>query len=37
MMHALHVPKDYTIDVTSDPLHVCDCSTESVEDCINVV
>ena len=32
MVHALHWPKDYIIDVTSDPLHVCDCSTESVED-----
>ena len=29
--------KDYIIDVTSDPLYVCDCSTESVEDCMNNV
>ena len=27
---------DYTMDLTSDPLHVCDCSTESCLDCINV-
>ena len=27
---------DYTMDLTSDPLHVCDCSTESSLDCINV-
>ena len=37
MVHALHWPKDYIIDVTSDPLHVCDCSTESVKDCMNNV
>ena len=37
MTHAVHTPKDYVLDVTSDPLHVCDCSTESVEDCINIV
>ena len=37
MVHALHMPKDYIIDVTSDPLHVCDCATQSVEDCMNNV
>ena len=37
MVQAVHVPKGYIIDVTSDPLHVCDCSTESVEDCMNNV
>ena len=37
MTHAVHTPNDYVIDVTSDPSHICDCSTESVEDCINVV
>ena len=31
-------PANYTVDLTSDPLHVCDCSTdhENSEDCINV-
>ena len=37
MTHAVHAPDDYVIDVTSDPLHVCDCSTQSVEECIYVV
>ena len=37
MSHAIHMPNDYIIDVTSDPSHVCDCSTESVEDCVKVV
>ena len=37
MVQAVQVPKGYIIDVTSDPLHVCDCSTESVEDCMNNV
>ena len=32
----IHYPQNYTIDLTSDPLHVCDC-TRSNEDCINVV
>ena len=30
-------PANYTLDLTSDPLHVCDCSNSSIEDCINVV
>ena len=29
-------PANYTMDLTSDPIHVCDCSTESSLDCINV-
>ena len=37
MTHAVHTTNDYIIDVTSDPSHVCDCSTESVEDCMNYV
>ena len=37
MTHVVQTPNDYIIDVTSDPLHVCDCSTESVTGCINVV
>ena len=28
-------PVNYTLDLTSDPLHVCDCSTESSQDCID--
>ena len=32
----IHSPQNYTIDLTSDPLRVCDC-TRSTEDCINVV
>ena len=28
---------NYSFDLTSDPLHVCDCSTESNQDCIDVV
>ena len=28
-------PANYILDVTSDPLHVCDCSTESNQNCIN--
>ena len=32
----IHYPQNYTIDLTSDPLRVCDC-TRSNEDCINVV
>ena len=26
---------DYKMDLTSNPLHVCDCSTENSQDCIN--
>ena len=29
-------PVNYTLDLTSDPRHVCDCSTESSQDCIEV-
>ena len=29
-------PANYTLDLTSDPWHVCDCSTESSQDCIDV-
>ena len=29
-------PANYILDVTSNPLHVCDCSTESNHHCINV-
>ena len=30
-------PANYTLDLTSDPLHVCDCSTESNHDSIKFV
>ena len=30
-------PANYSLDLTSDPLHVCDCSTNSSQDCIDVV
>ena len=33
----INSPDNYTMDLTSDPLHVCDCSTESSLDCIDVV
>ena len=36
MTDVVHTPTDYAIDVTSDPLHVCDCS-ERNEDCIHKV
>ncbi len=32
----IHFPRNYTLDVTSDPLHVCDCSTDKIHDCINI-
>ena len=33
----IDLPDNYTMDLTSDPLHVCDCTTENSRDCINVV
>ena len=33
----IHTPDNYTLDRTSGPLHVCDCSTESSQECIDVV
>ncbi len=36
MTDLLQFPSNYSVDVTSDPLHVCDCSTESTQDCINI-
>ena len=29
-------PANYSLDLSSDPWHVCDCSTESSQDCISV-
>ena len=29
-------PSNYTVELTSDPLRVCDCSVESTQNCINV-
>ena len=34
--HITYYPDNYTLDRTSDPLHVCDC-TESSQNCIPVV
>ena len=36
VMDISNFPAIDTFDLTSDPLHVCDCSTESSQNCINV-
>ena len=35
MTEIIRTPSNYTADVTSNPLHVCDCSVESTQECFN--